>query len=105
MPVPHSFAALRERVRPLLDDWVLPGFRKQSSRFELEGQRMLLLPAHAFGRLRSELIRSLGADLAQGVLKRYGYQAGFHDGHWLCLRHPGLTIEEQMHLGMLLHER
>ena len=66
---------------------------------------MLLLPAHAFGQLQSELIRSLGADLAQGVLKRYGYQAGFHDGHWLCLRHPGLTIEEQIHLGMLLHER
>ena len=105
MPVPHSFAALRERVRPLLDDWVLPGFRKQSGRFELEDQRMLLLPAHAFGQLQSELIRSLGADLAQGVLKRYGYQAGFHDGHWLCLRHPGLTIEEQIHLGMLLHER
>ncbi len=105
MPVPSDFAAIRERVWPLLNDLVLRGIQKKSGRFEVEGQRVLLLPAHAFGRLRSELIHSLGADLAQGVLKRYGYQAGFHDGHLLCLRHPGLTVEEQIHLGTLLHER
>ncbi|MCO5760928.1 MAG: sigma 54-interacting transcriptional regulator [Chromatiaceae bacterium] len=102
MPTSHAFAAIRDRVRLLLNDLV---FQEQAGRLELEGQRMLLLPAHAFGQLRLELIRSLGADLAQGLLKRYGYQAGFHDGHWLGRRHPGLTVEEQMHLGTLLHER
>lgn len=100
MPSAEQFAAIRERLEPLSS--FVP--QQQAARLMLGTQRMFLQSASAFGQMRAELIHTLGSPLARGVLKRYGYHAGFHDGHVLSAEYPQLDTEEQMHLGTLLHE-
>ena len=97
-----AFAALRADIEHLLQRFTLG---EHGGRMLLQGRRMVVQSARSLGQLREELIRMLGADLARGVLKRYGYQYGFQDGHALRLRHPELPVELQMHLGTVLHER
>ncbi|MDJ0837259.1 MAG: sigma 54-interacting transcriptional regulator [Acidobacteriota bacterium] len=98
----HDFAAIREKMLHLAEHI---HYQEKDGRLEVDGNRKLTLSARAFGRMRLELIKTIGADLARGVLKRYGYQAGFDDAHYLCRKFPGLSLEEQMHLGTLLHQR
>lgn len=45
----------------------------------LSGNRLLLFHADALGQLKDELIKSLGYDLARGILARFGYRCGFND--------------------------
>ncbi|TCO81674.1 regulatory Fis family protein [Plasticicumulans lactativorans] len=103
-PAPNGpgFTALRADIEPLLRDFTLG---EHDGRLLLQGRRMLVQSARSLGQLREELIHLLGTELARGVLKRYGYQAGFQDGHALCQCHPGLPVEQQMHLGTVLHQK
>jgi len=97
-----GFAAIRER---LLDTSDQPRLLEQNGRLELDGLRMMMLSEVAFCELRAEIINCLGLELARGVLKRCGFQAGFRDGHLLRTRYPALDLEAQMHLGTLLHQK
>ncbi|WP_273457196.1 sigma-54-dependent Fis family transcriptional regulator [Nevskia ramosa] len=54
-------------------------FQPEQGRIWLDDQRMLLLHSSALGVLRRELIESLGADRARGLLTRIGYNSGSHD--------------------------
>lgn len=45
----------------------------------LRGNRLLLFHADALSQLKDELIKSLGYDLARGILARFGYRCGFND--------------------------
>jgi PAS domain S-box-containing protein len=49
----------------------------QKGIFLFRRQRMLLFDADAIGRLRKELIWTLGEDRARGVLTRFGFASGF----------------------------
>lgn len=100
--MPDSFDKTSDRVTHLTEHLVI---HENQGVLKFDSHRMMLLSATAFGHLRSELISSLGQDIARGMLKRFGYQAGFHDGHALSLRYPELSIPEQMHLGTVLHQK
>ncbi|SHI17772.1 XylR N-terminal domain-containing protein [Desulfosporosinus lacus] len=43
------------------------------------GERMLMFPADALRQLKVELIKTLGFDLARGILTRLGYHCGYND--------------------------
>lgn len=45
----------------------------------LRDNRLLLFHADALSQLKDELIKSLGYDLARGILARFGYRCGFND--------------------------
>lgn len=45
------------------------------------GNRLLLFHADALSQLKDELIKTLGLDLARGVLVRLGYRCGYSDAH------------------------
>ncbi len=96
------FARIADQIRHLANQIIV---HESEGILRFDGHRMMLLSATAFGHLRAELIHSLGTGIARGLLKRLGYQAGFHDGYALALRHPGLSLEEQMHLGTVLHQK
>lgn len=54
-------------------------FRETQGKLELDGTRVLIVSAFAFGALRRDLISALGPERAKGFLLRYGYECGFHD--------------------------
>lgn len=45
----------------------------------LRGNRMLLFRADALFRLREELVRNLGEDIARNIITRFGYRCGSYD--------------------------
>ena len=98
----EGFHRVAGAVKHLADQLVV---HESDGILRFDGHRMMLLSATAFGHLRLELVRSLGTNIARGILKRLGYQAGFHDGYALSLRYPGLSLPEQMHLGTVLHQK
>lgn len=95
------FANVRDQIFHLFHQLKMD--HKDSGLF-LGGQRMLLLSSEAYGCLRNELANSLGKDIARGLIKRFGFQAGFNDGHAMKQTFPDLKTEEQMHLGTVLHQ-
>ncbi|MCI4680360.1 sigma 54-interacting transcriptional regulator [Rhodoblastus acidophilus] len=54
-------------------------FAPQQGRIWLDDQRMMLMHVSSLGALRQELIESLGAETARGIVTRIGYQAGACD--------------------------
>lgn len=48
--------------------------------FPTDDQRMISIPSSALGKLRKELIETLGIDWAKGFLLRYGWNCGASDG-------------------------
>lgn len=54
-------------------------FNYEEGMIFLKGNRMLLFNAAALSQLRDELIKSLGEDIARGVLTRFGFRCGYDD--------------------------
>lgn len=54
-------------------------FKPEQGEISFEKSRVVLLQAIALVKLKQELIRSLGKDMARGVLTRFGYRCGYHD--------------------------
>ncbi len=69
----------------------------------LKDYRMLLFSARAIGALRKELLETLGAEQARGVLKRFGYAAGMADGIALLERFPNASRFRHLQYGPLLN--
>jgi DNA-binding NtrC family response regulator/predicted hydrocarbon binding protein len=69
--VPHfpDFGDLSKRLR----------FSPHLGRIMLEDRRMILFHVSSLSTLRRELIESMGAEAARGLLTRIGYQAGARD--------------------------
>lgn len=79
-------------------------FSPQKGRILLGENRMLLIHASGFGILRRELIETIGAASARGLLTRMGYHNGAHDAqlvHNLDLH--GLNTSSFILMGPQLH--
>ncbi len=78
-------------------------FSTKDGRIWLDDQRMLLLHASGFGVLRRELIESLGAIRARGLLTRMGYNSGANDARLARkLQRDGEPVDA-INMGPLLH--
>jgi len=76
-----------------LDLRELLSFSPQGGVIRLMDQRTVLFDAVALGLLRKELIDSLGAFAARGILTRFGYAHGWRTGEALKAQHPDLWRE------------
>jgi len=54
-------------------------FKPEEGVISLKEDRLVLFQATALGHLKYELICSLGKDIAQGILYRFGYRCGIYD--------------------------
>ena len=59
-------------------------FKPEEGIISLKESRMVLLHVTALAHLKHELICSLGKDIAQGVLYRFGYRCGMHDAKMIA---------------------
>ena len=59
-------------------------FKPEEGIISLKESRMVLLHVTALAHLKYELICSLGKDIAQGVLYRFGYRCGMHDAKMIA---------------------
>lgn len=90
---PVSASELASRLR----------FAFETGHIWLGETRMILLHGAALIALRKELIDSLGADRARGVLTRMGYASGASDATWARKLYPGATETELLAMGPQLH--
>jgi PAS domain S-box-containing protein len=74
-----------------------------SGRITLGEDRYVMFDAEAIGKMRRELIDSLGWDVARGILERVGYQSGRNDARQLGERYPWPSDEEWLRAGPRLH--
>lgn len=78
-------------------------FDTREGRIWLNDQRMVLLHNSALGVFRQELIETLGAEKARGLLTRMGYNCGAHDAE-LAHRFQGADQADQaVFIGPQLH--
>jgi DNA-binding NtrC family response regulator/predicted hydrocarbon binding protein len=78
-------------------------FDTREGRIWLNDQRMVLLHNSALGVFRQELMETLGAEKARGLLTRMGYNCGAHDAD-LAHRFQGIdNADEAMFIGPQLH--
>ena len=78
-------------------------FDTREGRIWLNDQRMVLLHNSALGVFRQELIETLGAEKARGLLTRMGYNCGAHDAD-LAHRFQGADEADQaVFIGPQLH--
>lgn len=86
-----------------LDYFDLLKFHPEEGMITFRGNRMVLFHADSICQLRDELIKSLGMDMARGVLTRFGYRSGYRDvlsiGNFFDLS----TDAEWMLAGPLMH--
>lgn len=54
-------------------------FQSEEGKLELDGARVLIVSASAFGTLRRDLISVLGPKRAKAFLLRYGFECGYND--------------------------
>ncbi len=78
-------------------------FSPGDGRIWLQNQRMVLLHGAALGHLRRELIDSLGADRARGLLTRAGYLSGARDAELVRSRWPDGDLLSVFLAGTRLH--
>lgn len=78
-------------------------FSPGEARIWLDDQRMVLLHAESLGTLRRELIDSLGADSARGLLMRMGYNSGARDAQLARKVRPENSVNEMFAVGPQLH--
>ncbi|MBI2193739.1 MAG: XylR N-terminal domain-containing protein [Planctomycetes bacterium] len=78
-------------------------FEAGQGRISMGSNRMLMIDAEAMGRLRKELIDTLGWKVARGVLMRYGYRCGAVDAVKLGERYSWDTDLDWLMAGPLLH--
>ncbi|GAA6142861.1 sigma 54-interacting transcriptional regulator [Hydrogenophaga sp. 5NK40-0174] len=78
-------------------------FDAKEGRIWLNDQRMVLIHNSAMGVFRQELIETLGADKARGLITRMGYNCGAHDAD-IAHRFQGIEkAEEGVFIGPQLH--
>lgn len=78
-------------------------FSPAEGRIWLDGRRMILLHTEAFGALRQELIESLGAHSARGLLTRMGYLSGSRDAQLALKVRPNGSLLDAFAVGPQLH--
>jgi two-component system response regulator HydG len=78
-------------------------FSPGDGRIWLNDQRMLLMHSSAMGHLRRELVDTLGADRARGLLTRAGYVAGARDAQLVRERWPQSEAANVFMAGTRLH--
>ncbi len=100
---PHQLEADTVRFPDIADLAGRLRFSPNEGRIWLDGQRMLLIHADAFGALRRELMDSLGVDRARGLLTRMGYQAGAMDARLARRVRRAEHLEDLFHVGPQLH--
>jgi DNA-binding NtrC family response regulator len=69
----------------------------------MDGRRMLLLHAQAFGMLRREMIETLGLESTRGLLTRMGYQAGVLDARMALSVRSTTSLEAMFSVGPQMH--
>ncbi len=75
----------------------------QKGLISFRGNRLLLFHADALSQLKDELIKTLGMDLARGVLVRFGYRCGYSDSQSVKNIFDLETDAEWMLAGPTLH--
>jgi transcriptional regulator with PAS, ATPase and Fis domain len=86
-----------------LDLRELFSFEPKGGVMSFGGQRVLLLDAVALGLLRKELIETLGASPARGILTRFGYAHGWRTAEALRSEFPWESEKEWQWAGGRLH--
>jgi signal transduction histidine kinase len=61
---------------------------EDEGQISLHGRRQIFLDVDALGRLRKEIVGSLGSDRGRTVLTRFGFACGYRDAKWLRDLHP-----------------
>ena len=85
------------KVLELLD------FRAADGVIAFHDQRMLLYDADVLGILRRELVETVGAKVARGLLTRFGYADGYRDAQTLKKLFRWESQEEWCKAGLVLH--
>ena len=78
-------------------------FEPRGGIIRFAGQRAVILDAVALGLLRKELIETVGATAARGVLTRFGYAHGWRTAENLRTEFPWDSEREWQHAGGRLH--
>ncbi len=78
-------------------------FVPDSGQIWLDEQRMIMVHAGAMGELRRELIETLGAERARGVLTRMGYASGIRDAAFVRRLFPNASDNDMYVMGPQLH--
>jgi two-component system, NtrC family, response regulator HydG len=78
-------------------------FSPGDGRIWMNNRRMVLLYNAAFGSLRRELIESLGAERARGILMRTGYLSGVRDAELVREQWPNAEAIQVLAAGTRLH--
>lgn len=94
---------MTNRIAPALpsDDDLLSQIRFDPAhgKIWLNEQRMLMYHASGMGLLRKELIDSLGAQRARGLLMRFGYHSGWKDAALARKLRPEITTDDAFLVG------
>lgn len=108
---PATLAAVREATAGDRPEGLSPSeellsrlhFDAREGRIWLNDQRMVLLHNAALGVFRQELIETLGADKARGLITRMGYNCGAHDAELAHRFHGAESADQAMFIGPQLH--
>lgn len=104
MPRPNR--ASTAAARSPLDNWTealkLLTLSPRDGRIWMNDKRMIMLDLAAFGEMRAELVRSLGAAAARSALLRIGFASGIRDADLLRERWP-TEFEQHAPLGPQFH--
>jgi len=92
-PPPRDMEYLRRQLH----------FRPEDGRIWLDDQRMALIHVRSLAALRRELIDSLGADTARGLLTRMGYASGSQDAAMVRKVGKDRPLSEAFLAGPWLH--
>jgi predicted ATP-dependent protease len=110
--VEHAGHSLRRATSDTLDASATPTlqdlaeslfFSPGDGRIWLNDQRMILFHTASLGGLRRELIETLGADSARGLLTRVGYASGARDAELIRRRWPDGDLATAFNAGPRLH--
>ena len=77
--------------------------RLAEGRIHLENERMVLLHTRVLDALRTELVQTLGAHRARGLLMRMGFEGGRRDAEMARRLVPNASDEELLLIGPALH--
>lgn len=79
-------------------------FDPDAGKIWLHESRMLLIHANVLGKLRQELLESLGWSRAKGILMRFGYESGQRDAELAKRVRPDLSRNDSFVVGPQLHK-
>ncbi|MGE0115281.1 MAG: sigma 54-interacting transcriptional regulator [Steroidobacteraceae bacterium] len=100
---PDIATSIRSRILKMHDLADRLHFSPNEGLIWLDDRRMILLHSEAFGTLRRELVDSLGANTARGLLTRVGYLAGARDAELAWKTYGERSELDFMAAGAQLH--